>query len=143
MTVRRSTRPTPPVRRLKTSIGPSSIESWRRAAGTADVPLRILHAASFLEPCLELAGMDALDGLQVADGADVGRRHFPPLSPYPPALLPPVYSRLVASDLKLTLLAQYPPQHVVLVLDAAGTPEARVDSVPLAELDPEERFSTP
>ena len=123
-------------------VGEATTGALVAAAGTADVPLRILHAASFLEPCLELVGMDALDGLQVADSVDVGRRHFPPLSPDRPALLGQVYSRLVASDLKLTLLAQYPPQHVVLVLDAAGTPEARVDSVPLAELDREERFST-
>jgi tetrapyrrole methylase family protein/MazG family protein len=123
-------------------VGETTTGALIAAARAADVPLRVLHATSFVEPCLELAGLDALDGLQVADGADVGRRHFPPLSPDRPALLGQVYSRLVASDLKLTLLAQYPPQHAVLVLDAAGTPEARVESVPLAELDREERFST-
>ena len=123
-------------------VGEATTGALVAAAREAEIPLHILHAASFLEPCLELAGMDALDGLQVADGADVGRRHFPPLSPDRPALLGQVYSRLVASDLKLTLLAQYPPQHIVLVLDAAGTPEARAESVPLAELDREERFST-
>jgi tetrapyrrole methylase family protein/MazG family protein len=123
-------------------VGEATTGALVAGARLADIPLRILHAASFLEPCLELAGVDALDGLQVADGAEIARRHFPPLSPDRPALLGQVYSRLVASDVKLTLLAQYPPHHVVLVLDAAGTPDARVESVPLEELDRQERFST-
>jgi tetrapyrrole methylase family protein/MazG family protein len=123
-------------------VGETTTGALIAAARAADIPLRVLHATSFVEPCLELSGLDALDGLQVADGADIGRRHFPPLSADRPALLGQVYSRLVASDLKLTLLGQYPPQHTVLVLDAAGTPEARVEAIPLAELDRAERFST-
>jgi tetrapyrrole methylase family protein/MazG family protein len=123
-------------------VGEATTGALVAAARAAQVPLRILHAASFLEPCLELAGVDALDGLQVADGAEIARRHFPRLSPDRPALLGQVYSRLVASDLKLTLLAQYPPSHPLLVLDAAGTPEARVESLTLEELDREERFSS-
>ena len=105
------------------------------------IPVQILHAASFLEPCLELVGLDALEGLQVADGSEIARRHFPPLSPDRPALLAQVYSRLVASDLKLTLLHQYPPDHGVVVVNDAGTPDARIESVALEDLDRDERFS--
>src|SRR3989304_2589192 len=43
-------------------VGEATTGALVAAAGTADVPLRILHAAGFLEPCLELAGMDALGG---------------------------------------------------------------------------------
>lgn len=123
-------------------VGEATTPMLLKAARAEEVPVRILHAVSFLEPCLALAGLDALDGLQVADGAEIARRHFPPLSPDRPALLGQVYSRLVASDLKLTLLAQYPPQHEVLVIDAAGTPGATVESIPLEELDRRERFSS-
>ncbi|HMK08884.1 MAG TPA: nucleoside triphosphate pyrophosphohydrolase [Anaerolineales bacterium] len=122
-------------------VGEATTTALRAAAVSAGVPFRILHAASFIEPCLELAGVDALDGLQVLDGAEIARRHFPPLTPDQPALLGQVYSRLVASDLKLVLLAQYPPQHPLLVIDAAGTAQARTETVPLEELDRQERFS--
>src|SRR3990172_11547935 len=45
-------------------VGEATTGALVAAAGTADVPVRILHAASFLELCLELAGMGALGGLQ-------------------------------------------------------------------------------
>jgi tetrapyrrole methylase family protein/MazG family protein len=122
-------------------VGEATTAAVAAEAATAGIPVQMIHAASFLEPCLERAGVDALDGLQVADGAEIARRHFPPLSPDRPALLGQVYSRLVASDLKLTLLAQYPPEHEVLVLDSAGTPEARAEALPLIELDRRERFT--
>jgi tetrapyrrole methylase family protein/MazG family protein len=122
-------------------VGEATTGALVAAATEAEIPLRILHAASFIEACLERAGVDALDGLQLADGADIGRRHFPPLSPDRPALLGQIYSRLVASDLKLTLLTQYPPAHPVLILDAAGTETARVVSIPLEELDRQDLFS--
>jgi tetrapyrrole methylase family protein/MazG family protein len=122
-------------------IGEATTGPLIAAARAAGVQVRILHAASFIEACLELAGLDALDGLQVADGAELARLHFPPLSPDRPALLGQVYSRLLASDLKLTLLAQYPAGHEVMVLDGAGTAEAHVESIPLEELDRDERFS--
>lgn len=47
-----------------------------------------------------------------------------------------VYSRLVASDLKLALLDIFPPDHPIVVVRAAGVSgEERVAKVPLYELD--------
>src|SRR5690606_37349881 len=52
-----------------------------------------------------------------------------------PALVAQVYDRDRASELKLQLLALYPPDHPVTLLAAAGTPDARAENVPLAEID--------
>jgi tetrapyrrole methylase family protein/MazG family protein len=122
-------------------VGEATTPALRAAAGGLGIAVRIVHAPSFIEPCLELVERDALDGLQVADGMAIARGHFPALSPDRPALVGQVFSRLVASEVKLTLLAQYPPDHVVLVLEAAGSPQARADSLPLSELDRLDRFS--
>ena len=46
--------------------------------------------------------------------------HHPPLNPDKPALIAQIYSRAIASDVKLTLMNQYPPEHVVYIV-RAGT----------------------
>src|SRR5262249_55893867 len=61
--------------------------------------------------------------------------HHPPINPDSPALLGQVYSRDLASDLKLTLMNQYPDEFEVKLIHAAGTPEALVETVPLFEID--------
>ncbi len=122
-------------------VGEATTAALLEAAGAEEVPIRLVHAPSFLEPSLAAAGFDPLDGLQVSDGLEVARQHYPPLSADRPALLGQVYSRLVASEIKLTLLALYPPGHRLLVLDAAGTSQARAEWLELEELDRSERFS--
>jgi tetrapyrrole methylase family protein/MazG family protein len=84
--------------------------------------------------------MDALDGVQVADALDLAARHHPLFHPDRPALIGQLYSRLVASDVKLTLLNQYPADHEVVLLKAGGTSEAPIDRFPLHELDRREDF---
>lgn len=122
-------------------VGEATTTALVEAARAENLAVRLIHAPSFLEPSLAAAGFDPLDGVQVADGLEVARQHFPPLSPDRPALLGQVYSRLVASEIKLTLLAQYPPDHRLLVLDGAGTAQARSEWLELEELDRSERFS--
>jgi tetrapyrrole methylase family protein/MazG family protein len=70
-----------------------------------------------------------------------GHSYDPPLVPFPlvatrPALVCQVYSRAVASEVKLSLMARYPAEHSVTVVRAAGVSGAeRVWTVPLHELD--------
>ena len=46
-----------------------------------------------------------------------------------------LYSRVLATDVKLTLMNQYPDDHEVALVRAAGTPEEQVVRLPLYELD--------
>ena len=94
-----------------------------------------MHGISFIEPCLSLLGMDALDGLQVLDALTVAEQYHPPLNPALPALLAQVYSQAVASHLKLTLMNQYDDEFPVKLIHAAGTAEAAVESMKLYEID--------
>jgi tetrapyrrole methylase family protein/MazG family protein len=50
-------------------------------------------------------------------------------------LIAQVYSRAIASDLKLVLMNQYPDDHPTALLEAAGTPQQRVRWLSLYEID--------
>ncbi len=99
------------------------------------IPIEIVSGVSFIEPTLALIGVDAFAGLQILDAIDIAALHHPPINPDVPALLGQVYSRELASDLKLTLMNQYPDDFEVKLIHAAGTPAALVETVPLYEID--------
>ena len=50
------------------------------------------------------------------------------------------HARWLASDVKLTLLNAYPADHAVTVVTAAGSPQQRLVTLPLAELDHGDHF---
>jgi tetrapyrrole methylase family protein/MazG family protein len=117
------------------TVGETSVQVLRRMAAEAGCPVELLPGVSFVGPTLALLGWDALDGLQLADATALARRHHPDLDPDRPALVAQVYSWLVAADLKLTLLNQYPPEHPVTLVMGAGTAAPRTTTLPLHELD--------
>jgi tetrapyrrole methylase family protein/MazG family protein len=117
------------------SVGESTVTELRRRAAAEDLAYRQVAGVSFVEPTLALLGRDVLDGLFVGDAIALGARHVPPSPPDQPALWGQLHSRLLASDVKLTLLSHYPPDHAVAVVRAAGSPRASLNWIPLAELD--------
>jgi tetrapyrrole methylase family protein/MazG family protein len=107
------------------------------------VSLRVVEGLSFVEPTLTALRIDALEGLQIFDAVELSRHHHPPLNPDFPALVGQLYSRLLASDVKLTLMNQYPDEHEVVLVHAAGTPEQRVVRRLLYELDRADEATAP
>ncbi|MSP12017.1 MAG: nucleoside triphosphate pyrophosphohydrolase [Chloroflexi bacterium] len=110
-----------------------------RAAG---ISVRVVAGLSFVEPVLAALQQDALEGstpgtagLQIVDGADIARAYYPPLNTDLPALIPQVYDREMAADVKLTLMNAYPDEHPVTVVRGAGTDSAASETVPLYQLD--------
>jgi tetrapyrrole methylase family protein/MazG family protein len=116
-------------------VGEAAVSQILEAAEGAGVPVRVVAGLSFIEPTLTALRLDALDGLQTVDALDVVALHHPPFSPDLPALVAQVYNRRVASDLKLTLMNQYPDEHEVALVDAGGTGAERVTWLPLFEVD--------
>jgi len=116
-------------------LGEASVTRIVALAAQEGIPVRIVSGLSFVEPVLEALGLDGLDGLQIVDAIAVAAQHHPPIDPARPALLAQLYSRMLASDVKLTLLNQYPPEHPVALVQAAGTGEQRVIHLPLVEID--------
>ncbi|MCB9452208.1 MAG: nucleoside triphosphate pyrophosphohydrolase [Anaerolineaceae bacterium] len=116
-------------------VGESAAKQLLQKAKTAGITVEVINGVSFVEPALALLGIDALDGLQVLDGISVAAMHHPPINPDYPALLGQVYSRDVASNVKLTLMNQYPDDFPVMLIHAAGTPNALAENVPLHAID--------
>ncbi len=117
------------------TVGEATVQQLRVQACEHGLDVDIVHGVSFVEPCLALIGTDALDGICVADALELAARHHPPFPPDVPALIGQLYSPLAASDVKLTLMNQYPPHHEVHLIHNAGTPQAKVESLQLQELD--------
>ena len=116
-------------------IGESSVQLILGGALERGLTVRLVDGLSFVEPVLSALRLDPLAGLQLADALDLARQHSPRLDPDRPALIAQLYSREVASDVKLTLLNVYPTEHPVTLIRAAGTTEQSVREVPLHELD--------
>jgi tetrapyrrole methylase family protein/MazG family protein len=121
-------------------VGESTTTRLLAAARAAGVTVEIVNGISFVEPTLTLLGIDALDGLQVLDALQIAAMYHPPINPDFPALLGQVYSRAVASEVKLTLMNQYPDEFPVKLIHAAGTAEARVEDLPLYAIDQTEHI---
>jgi len=122
------------------TVGEATVNALLRLASAKDISVQVLHGISFVEPCLGLLGIDALDGLSIHDALELAKRHHPPFPPDTPALIGQLYSKLVAADVKLTLLNQYPPDHPAVLLHMAGTNMGWKEDLPLAEIDHSENI---
>ena len=141
-------------------VGESTVPMLIEAARAENIATKIISGMSFIEPVLEalasrrtpaLRSLDPFDGLQLCDAIDLANGHHPLLNPDCPALIAQVYSRAIASDLKLTLMNQYPPMHEVLMVrggeiasrhtsDVVHRPSSSVLSRVLHELDHHDDF---
>jgi len=116
-------------------VGESTTTHLMQSAQENNISVTIINGVSFIEPMLAQVGVDALDGLQIQDAIVIGNMHHPPINPEFPALIAQVYSRDVASNLKLTLMNQYPDDFEVTLIHGAGTNEYAIETVPLYEID--------
>ena len=109
-------------------------------AASQNLRVEILGAESFIEPAFaavgkNLGGVDAMDGAQIADAMLLARRHFPNVDVGTPLLVAQLFSRALASDLKLVLMNAYPAAHQVTVVRRAGTAQQETLSLSLTEID--------
>ncbi len=106
-----------------------------RRAREEGISLRVIEGVSFLEPVCSALGIDPFPRLALADALELGSLHTPNFPPDTPALVAQIYSRQVASELKLTLNAVYPDEHRVRLVHGAGTPQELVEDLALYEID--------
>ncbi|SFG99764.1 tetrapyrrole methylase family protein / MazG family protein [Desulfotomaculum arcticum] len=112
----------------ETAVGLILQESDRRG-----IKVNIVPAMSFLDAIYALLRIDPVQGMQIADCLQPDQLS---LNPKTAAVVVQVYNRLVASDLKLTLLDIYPAGHAVFLVRAAGVPgREMVEQLPLYTVD--------
>lgn len=116
-------------------VGEATTRYIVEGARSQNLSVRVIDGLSFLEPTLRALHLDALDGLQVADAMLIAARYHTPLDPDRPAIVAQLYSRMLASELKIVLLNTYPDEHPVTLVRAAGTSGQTLQSLPLHELD--------
>lgn len=117
-------------------VAENSVAILRERANAAGVKVTTLPGVSFLEPTLAAIGVDVMPSLTVVDAIDVARSaHAVGVNCDSPTLLCQLHSNAVASDVKLTLMAQFPEDHPCVLVHAAGTAEQVVERVPLHEMD--------
>ncbi len=95
----------------------------------------VVPGLSFLEPTFASLGIDPLPQITLADAEELVEAYFPPFPPDTPVLIGQVYSRLVASHLKLVLMEVYPDEHDIILVHDAGLPGQSLEALPLYELD--------
>jgi tetrapyrrole methylase family protein/MazG family protein len=114
-------------------VAEESVRILIEMAEKDSINIEILPAVSFLDALFLALRVDPGTGMQVIDGLRLDEK--PPL-PDRSAVITQVYSRLVASDIKISLLEIYPPEHQVTVVRGAGIPgEERLEVISLFELD--------
>lgn len=106
-----------------------------RRARAEGLPVRVVQGLGFVEPILAALGVDLLPQTAIVDALDLVAQHHPLFPPHAPALVAQLHSRQVAGELKITLMAQYPDEHPVHLVHAAGTDQERVENMPLHEID--------
>jgi tetrapyrrole methylase family protein/MazG family protein len=104
------------------------------------VKIEVLGGGSFLDIVFARLAIDPVEGFQLLDGSDVIPSHE--LVPTQHILISQVYSKLVASEVKLTLMQVYPDDYEVTIANALGIKGLEtIQKVPLYELDRVETYT--
>ncbi len=96
------------------------------------VEIKVEGGQSFLDPLFTALRLDPIEGFQFLDALAINsdelllNKHL---------IICQIYDGLVASDVKISLLEQYSPEHLVTLVQAAGDPDQTIKTVPLSELD--------
>ena len=113
------------------------IASLARDEGLATI---IIEGLSFLEPTFSALHLDPYPRITLFDSMELSVAHVPAFPPDIPVLVAQLYSRLVASEVKMTLNTAYPDQHPVQLVHAAGTRDELIEDLKLYEIDRSEHI---
>lgn len=97
-----------------------------------DVEVDIAGGQSYLDALFTSLKIDPIDGFQFVDGTSFQRRQ---LVYRQHIIFCQVYDRFIASDVKLALLEDLPPDYEVTIVEAAGSWQEKLTALPLEELD--------
>jgi tetrapyrrole methylase family protein / MazG family protein len=111
-----------------------------RRARLEGIPVRIIEGMSFLEPTFSALDLDPLPNLTIIDAFELAGAHVPPFPSDTPALIAQLHSRVIANEVKLTLMEIYPDEHPTRLVHAAGTSQELVEDLPLHAIDRSENI---
>ncbi|MFZ3579237.1 nucleoside triphosphate pyrophosphohydrolase [Virgibacillus sp. DJP39] len=97
-----------------------------------DIPVEIVGGQSYLDDLFTALQIDPIDGFQFVDGTLFDRSQ---LNYRQHLIFCQVYDSFIASNVKLALLEDLPPEYMITVIEAAGSNSETITSIPLEELD--------
>ncbi|MGB9586343.1 MAG: nucleoside triphosphate pyrophosphohydrolase, partial [Anaerolineales bacterium] len=106
-----------------------------KEAALQGLTTQVIDGISFLEPLFTALQIDPLPMLTIVDALDLAAAHVPPFPPHQAAVIVQMYSAPVVSDVKLTLMETYPPEHTVKFVHNAGAYNQIVEELALYEID--------
>jgi tetrapyrrole methylase family protein/MazG family protein len=121
-------------------VGEATTPLILQHAQEVGLSVSVVNGLSFVEASYGAIAVDIMDGGQVLDGMILARHHYPKVDVGLPLLVGQLYARWLASDVKLVLLNAYPEGHPVTLVNAASTPDQRLRTVELHELDHTDDF---
>ncbi len=106
-----------------------------RRASEEGISVRVIEGLSFIDAVFAALEIDPLPHTVIMDGLEIATTHFPPFPPSIPAIIAQIHSPIIAAEVKLTLNSLYPDEHKVKLIHGAGSPQVKVESLSLFEID--------
>ncbi|WP_182201605.1 nucleoside triphosphate pyrophosphohydrolase [Paraliobacillus salinarum] len=97
-----------------------------------EVEVSITGGQSYLDPLFTALQIDPIDGFQFMDATAFSRSQIDYRNHL---IFCQVYDSFIASEVKLALLEDLPPEHRVTIVEAVGSEEERIQTIELVELD--------
>ncbi|WP_208560555.1 MazG nucleotide pyrophosphohydrolase domain-containing protein [Marinilactibacillus kalidii] len=94
--------------------------------------VEVIGGKSFIDDMFQTLELDPVDGFQLLDAFDLS---MDTIQTSQSVIIMQVFNQLMASEVKLTLMEKYPDEHLVCVVDAAGSRMEKKQWMPLFELD--------
>ncbi len=116
-------------------VAEETVSEFMKAVEASDLPIRLIDGLSFIEPVCSALGIDPHPQMVLADALHLASLEVPSFPPTIPAIISQLESSFEASELKLTLMANYPQEHPVMLVHNAGTSDEIVEKLALYEID--------
>ncbi|WP_027309062.1 nucleoside triphosphate pyrophosphohydrolase [Caloramator sp. ALD01] len=114
-------------------VAERSVQLIIEYAQEKNIPVEIIPALSFIDAIINTLKIDPANGLKIIDALDIERQRP---DKRVGNIITQVYSRLVASELKIKLMDYYDDEYEIYVIRAAGVEGLeRVEKIPLYMLD--------
>ncbi|MFZ3071203.1 MAG: nucleoside triphosphate pyrophosphohydrolase [Anaerolineaceae bacterium] len=104
-------------------------------AREAGIPVRVIDGLSFVEPVCAALGVDPASQLALVDAMQLASQHVPSFPPSCGVLVSQIGTRMDATEVKLTLMTNYPDDYPVRLVHAAGTAQQIVEDLILHTID--------
>jgi tetrapyrrole methylase family protein/MazG family protein len=116
-------------------VGEATCPEIIKRAREAGIPVRVIDGLSFLETTFRALEKGPFPNVVLMDALTLAMRHTPGFPPSSPAVVTQISSRKLAAEVKTTLMAVYPGDHLVQWVHGAGTAEEMVEEMPLEAID--------